>query len=129
MTQNFKSNTKITYVFFLKLCFVVFTLEVLVIHENAIIILFFFENKAFSLPSSSSPSIYNFTIDINTSTTMNYQIESVNALKFRFFLILSHFLSTQTTYLTFSLKIHQKLKILITNYVRFISSRFLVINE
>ena len=64
---------------FLKLCFVLFTLEVLVIHEIAII---FFENKAFTLPSSSLPNIYNFAIDINTSTTMNYQIESVNALKF-----------------------------------------------
>ena len=39
---------------------------------------------------------------------MNYQIESVNALKFRFFLIFSHFLSTQTTYRTLSLKFHQK---------------------
>ena len=93
--------------FFLKLCFVIFTIEVLVIHENAITV-FFSENKAFTLPSLSSPIIYDFAIDINTSTTMNYQIESVNALKFRFFLILSHFLSTQTTYLTLSLKIHQK---------------------
>ena len=114
--------------FFLKLCFVIFTLKFLIIHENAIN--FFFENKAFTLPSLFSPKIYKFAIDINTSTTMNYQIESVNSLKFRFFLILSHFLFTQTTYLTLSLKIHQKnLKILITNYVRFISSRFLVINE
>ncbi|WZZ59535.1 hypothetical protein YC2023_059642 [Brassica napus] len=32
---------------------------------------------AFTLPSSSSPNIYNFVIDINISTTMNYQIESV----------------------------------------------------
>lgn len=44
----------------------------------------------------------------NISTTMNNQIEGVKALKFRFFLILSHFLSTQTTYLTLSLKIHPK---------------------
>ena len=91
--------------FFLKLCFVPFTLEVLIIYENVIII-FFFENNALTLSSSSSPNIYNFVIDINTSTTMKYQIESVNALNFRFFLILSHFLSTQTTYLTLSLKIH-----------------------
>ena len=49
---------------------------------------FFFyisKNKAFTLPSSSSTNIYNFVIDINTSTTMNYQFETVNALKFRFF--------------------------------------------
>ena len=127
MTQNFKSTPKITYVFF----------ETLFcpIHPRSSsysrnVITFFFENNVFTLPSSSSPNIYNFAIDINTSTTMNYQIENVNALNFRFFLILSRFLSTQTTYLTLSLKIHfKKLKILITNYVRFIRSRFLVINE
>ncbi|WZZ33570.1 hypothetical protein YC2023_016971 [Brassica napus] len=32
---------------------------------------------AFTLSSSSSPNIYKFAIDINTSTTMNYQIESI----------------------------------------------------
>ena len=97
MTQNFKSTPKTTYAFF----------ETLFcpIHPKSSSYsrkchYFFFENNIFTLPSSSSPIIYNFTIGINTSTTMNYKIESVNALKFRFFLILSHFLSTQTTYLT-----------------------------
>ena len=46
MTQNFKLNTKITYVF-LKLCFVLFTLEGLVIHENAVT---FFFPKIILLP-------------------------------------------------------------------------------
>ena len=87
--QNFKSNPKIIYVFFMKFCFVLFILKVLVIHENTIILFFFFFRKwciyLNLLPSSSSPNIYNFVIDINTSITMNYQIESVKVLKFRFF--------------------------------------------
>ena len=127
MTQNFKSNTKITYVFFETLFCPIHPRSSS--YSRKYRYSFFSENKAFTLLSSSSPNIYNFAIDIKTSTNMNYQIDSVNALKFRFVLILFHFQSTQTTYLTRSLKIHQKLKILITNYVRFISSRFLVINE
>ena len=39
MTQNLKSNTKMTHVF-LKLSFAIFTLEVRVIHENDIIFFF-----------------------------------------------------------------------------------------
>ena len=127
MTQNFKSNTKITYVFFETLFCPIHPRSSS--YSRKYRYSFFSENKAFTLLSSSSPNIYNFAIDIKTSTNMNYQIDRVNALKFRFVLILFHFQSTQTTYLTRSLKIHQKLKILITNYVRFISSRFLVINE
>ena len=105
MTQIFKSNTKITYVFFETLFCPIYPRSSSYSRKCHY---FLSENNVFTLPSSSSPNIYNFAIYINTSTTMNYQIESINALKFRFFLIIPHFLSTQTTYLTLSLKIHQK---------------------
>ena len=68
---------------FLKLSFFLFTLEVRVIHENAITLFFlsFFEND-FTLSSSTSPSIYNIVIAINTLTTMINQFEALNAPKF-----------------------------------------------
>ena len=73
--------------FFLKLCFFLFTIEVLLIQENVITFFFLFFPKIRLLPYHPhlSPNIYNFVIDIDTSTTMNYQIKSVNVLKFRFF--------------------------------------------
>ena len=86
MTQNYKSNTKITYVFFETLFCPIHPRSSS--YSKKCHYFFFFyisKNKAFTLPSSSSTNIYNFVIDINTSTTMNYQFESVNALKFRFF--------------------------------------------
>ncbi|WZZ46642.1 hypothetical protein YC2023_042901 [Brassica napus] len=47
--------------------------------------------RAFTLPSSSSPNIYNFAIDINTSTTMNYQIESLDIIPPLHIISLYHF--------------------------------------
>ena len=96
--SKFQVKHKITYVFFETLFCPIHPRNSC--YSRKYHYFFFSENNAFTLPSPSSPYSYNFAIDINTSTTINYQIESVNALKFRFFLILSHFLSTQTTYLT-----------------------------
>ena len=49
---------------------------------------FFFENVYFTLSPSSSPSIHNIVIAINTPTTMNNQFEVLNAPKNRFTLFL-----------------------------------------
>ena len=94
MTQNFKSIPKITYAFFFETLFYP-------IHPRSSSYsrkCHYFFPKIMFLPYHPHlpPNIYNFVIDINTSTTMNYQIESVNTQKFQFFFILSHFLSTQT---------------------------------
>ena len=92
--------------------------------KNDITFIFFFsENKSFTLPSSSSPNIYNFAIDISTSTTMNYQIESVSPKILLFFF--SPFLISyphKPHIIHFLSKFIKKLKILIINSVRFISS-------
>ena len=73
--------------------------------------LFLFENECFTLSSSSSSSIYNITIAINTLThqpTMNNLFEALNGPKFRFLLFISHYLCRPTTSLLLSLYIHQK---------------------
>ena len=89
MTQNLKSNTKVTHVFFIELWLASFTPKVQIIHGNGIT---FFLNAYFTLSLSSSSSIHNIVIAINTPTTMNNQFETLNAPKNRFTLFLSQLL-------------------------------------
>ena len=72
MTQNLKSN-------YLRKC-------------HHFFFSFFFENAYFTPLSSSSSSIHNIVIYINTPTTMNNQFEALNAPKNRFTLFHSQFL-------------------------------------
>ena len=64
MTPNKKSNTKLANDFFGTFIFPIHP-EVRIIHEIVIFFLIF-ENKCFTLSSSSSSSIYNIVIAINT---------------------------------------------------------------
>ena len=83
--------------------------------------LFSFENGIFTLSTSSSSSIYEIDIAINTPTTMKNQFEALNALQIdlHFFFLNSYKL--KPTSLSLSLYIHpKKLKILILNYLWFI---------
>ena len=94
---------------FWKFLFALFTVKLWIIHENAITFLYFsFENEHFTLLSSSSSSIYNIVITMNTPTTMNNQFEAINALKNRFSLLIYHLLCAKTTSLSLSLYIHPK---------------------
>ena len=93
------------------------------IHENAITVFFFFyflENAYFTLSPSSSSSIHNITIAINTPTTMNNQFEALPKNRFTFFLF--QFLWTKNNISLLSLHIHpkKKPKILILNFWWFI---------
>ena len=117
MTQNLKSNTKLTHIFFelwLSLSppkFRLFTKMPSL----------FFENAYFTLSSSSSSNIHNIVIAINTPTTMNNQFEALNAPKNRFTLFYSQFLWTKNNiFFTFSPYSSKKLKILILNFLWFI---------
>ena len=92
--------------FFLKLWLASFTPKVQIIHEN--VITFLFKNAYFTLWPSSSLSIHNITIVINTPTTMNNQFEALNAPKNRFTLFLSQFLWTKNNISLLSLHIHPK---------------------
>ena len=94
---------------FLKFLFALLTPKIQIIYENIIII--FFENKIFTLSSSSSSSIYNIVIAINTPTTLNNQFKALNAPKNRFRLLLSHFLWTKNNIsFTFSLYSSKKIQ-------------------
>ena len=104
MTQNLKSNTKVTHVFFIELWLASFTPKVQIIHGNGIT---FFLNAYFTLSLSSSSCIHNIVIVINTPTTMNNQFEAFNAPKNRFTLFLSQFLWIKNISLL-SLNIHPK---------------------
>ena len=105
MTQNLKSNTKLTHVFF-------GTLTCLFHPQSSDYSWkchhFFFENAYFTLSPSSSSSIHNIVIAINTPTTMNNQFETLNAPKNRFTLFLSQFLWTKNNISLLSLHIHPK---------------------
>ena len=86
--------------------FSLFILEVRFIHENAIT--FFSENETFTLSSSSSPSIYNIVIVINTTTTMNNQFEAFNAPKIDLHSLFLICYELKTTSLSLCLHIHSK---------------------
>ena len=75
--SKLKVNHKIN-LYFLDISFALFTPQVQIIHENAINF-FSFENGLFIFSTSSSSSIYKNVIAINTPTTMNNQIEALNA--------------------------------------------------
>ena len=113
--------------FFLDFSFVLFTLQVHIIHENAINF-FFSENDIFTLSPSSSSSNYKIVIVINTTTTMNNQFEALNAPKIDLPFFFFHSCELNTTYL--SLSLHNELKkpkILILNFLWFIESQKLTI--
>ena len=119
MTQNLKLNKKLTHVF-LELWLASFTPKVQIIHENAITF-FLFENAFLTLSPSSSSSIHNIVIAINTPTTMNNQFEALNVLKNWFTLFLSQFLWTKNNVsFTFSPYSSKNPKILILKFLWFI---------
>ena len=109
MTQNLKSNTKLTHDAFGTFICPVHHKSLDYLRKcNYYFYFYFFENKIFTLSSSSSSSIYNIFIAINTPTTMKNQFEALNAPKndFDSFYLISYELNT--TYFSLSLYIHPK---------------------
>ena len=108
MTQNLKLNTKLNHLFFGTLTCIFHPQSSDYSRKCHHFFFFFFENAYFTLSPSSSSSIHNIVITINTPTTMNNQFEALNAPKNRFTLFLSQFLWTKNnisfTFSTYSLK-------------------------
>ena len=116
---------------FLKFLFVLSTPEVQIIHENTIIIYFYFLKMSVLLYHPHLHQVFTIlSLSSIHQLTMNNQFEALNALKFRFLLFISHYLCTQTTSLSFfSLYLSKKKSmILILNFIRF-KLWFLVINK
>lgn len=117
MTQNSKSNTKLTYDFFLEIAFALFTQKFRLSTKMPLI---FFRKWLITLSTSSSSSIYKIAIAINTPTTMNNQFEILNAHKINLHLFFLITYELKTIYLSLSLYIHKKTKILILKFLWFI---------
>ena len=92
-----------------------------------IIIIFLFENEYFTLSSSSSPSIYNIVISINTPTTMNNQFDLLMHQNFDFYssYLITYAHKSHLFHLLF--KFIQNPKILIPSFVSFIETLKLMI--
>ena len=108
--SKLKIKPKTNSCFFLDFSCVLFTPQVHIIHENAIIIFFFFsfENGIFTLSTSSSSSIYKIVITINTPTTMNNQFEALNAPQIDLHSLFLTCYELKTTSLSLCLHIHPK---------------------
>ena len=120
MTQNLKSNTKLTHVFFGTLT-CLFHPQSSDYSRKCHHFYFFFKNAYFTLSPSYSSNIHNIAIAINTPTTMNNQFEALNAPKNRFTLFLSQFLWIKNNIsFTFSPYSSKKPKIFILKYLWFI---------
>ena len=94
LTYNSKSNTKLTSLFFLEISFALFTPQVHIIHENAII---FFLKMTFLLSNPHYLQIITrLPLSKNTLATMNNQFEAFNAPKIDlpFFFLHSYELNT-----------------------------------
>ena len=119
MTQNSKSTTKLTYDFFWNFHFL-YSPHKFKLFTKIPLIFFRFENRLFTLSTSSSSSIYKIVIDINTPTTMNNQSEALNAPQIDLHSFFRNSYELKTTSLSLYFHIHpKKLKILILKFLWF----------
>lgn len=108
LTQNSKSNLKLTYVFFWIFRLPYSPHKFILFTKMPLVFFFLFENDIFTLSTSSSSNIYKISITINTSTTMNTQFEALNAPQIDLNSLFLNSYELKTTPLSLSLYIHPK---------------------